>query len=128
MLPPHSVTVLLSFIGAIALFVAAVRVSLVFPAAAIDRPLSFRAGWHLLAENYWRLLACVVLCYLPFSIGRFVLARLGGSAFFPIWILFDAAGLAVAFAGVAVLASLVSETYRRLSGVMPGGIVAGTAG
>jgi hypothetical protein len=120
MLPPRSVTVLLSFVGAIALFVAAVRVSLVFPAAAIDQPLSFRVAWDLLAENYWRLLACVVLCYLPFSIGRFILARIGGSAFFPIWILFDAAGLAVAFAGVAVLASLVSEIYRRVLGTAPG--------
>jgi hypothetical protein len=122
-LPPHSATVLLSFVGAIALFVAAVRVSLVFPAAAIGQPLSFRAAWELLAENYWRLLVCVVLCYLPFSIGRLILARIGGSAFFPIRILFDAAGLAVAFAGVAVLASLVSEIYRRLSGPAPGSIV-----
>lgn len=122
LLPPHFITAPLFLIGAIALAVAAVRVSLVFPAAAIDRPISFRTAWDLLAGNYWRLFACIVLCYLPFSIGRFILARIGGSSFFLIWILFEAAGLAVAFAGVAVVTSLVSETYRRLAGPAPGGI------
>src|SRR5579883_3154934 len=106
-------------IGALALVIAAVRVSLVFPAAAVDAPLSFRAAWDLLASNYWRLFAAVVLCYLPFAIGRFILARIGGSAFFVIWLLFEAAGLAVAFAGIAVVTALVSETYRRLTAPTP---------
>src|SRR5579875_3556080 len=101
------------------LVLAAVRVSLVFPAAAVDAPLSFRAAWDLLASNYWRLFAAIVLCYLPFAIGRFILARIGGSAFFVIWLLFEAAGLAVAFAGVAVVTALVSETYRRLTAPTP---------
>jgi hypothetical protein len=118
-LPPHFLTAPLFVIGALALVIAAVRVSLVFPAAAVDAPLSFRAAWDLLASNYWRLFAAVVLCYLPFAIGRFILARIGGSAFFVIWLLFEAAGLAVAFAGIAVVTALVSETYRRLTAPTP---------
>src|SRR5579875_3341741 len=97
-LPPHFLTAPLFVIGALALVIAA---------------------WDLLASNYWRLFAAIVLCYLPFAIGRFILARIGGSAFFVIWLLFEAAGLAVAFAGVAVVTALVSETYRRLTAPTP---------
>jgi hypothetical protein len=121
-LPPHFLTAPLFLVGAIALAIAAVRVSLVFPAAAVDTPMSFRAAWDLLAGNYWRLFAAVVLCYLPFSIARFILARIGGASSFLIWILFEAAGLVVAFAGIAVVTSLVSEAYRRLTGPAPGDV------
>ncbi|HJU18042.1 MAG TPA: hypothetical protein VJ770_16435 [Stellaceae bacterium] len=122
LLPPHGITAPLFLIGAIALVLAAVRVSLIFPAAAIDSPLSFRAAWDLLEGNYWRLFAAIILCTLPFSIGRSILARIGGGAAFPIWLVFEAAGLVVAFAGVAVVTALVSETYRRLTGPAPGGL------
>lgn len=116
LLPPHLITGPLFFVGAIALAIAPVRVSLAFPAAAIGRPLSLRAAWDRLEGNFWRLLASFVLCYLPFWIGQVILARIGGSAFFLIWIVFEAAGLAVAFAGLAVVTALVSQTYRRLTG------------
>lgn len=124
LLPPHLLTAPLFFIGAIALAIAPVRVALAFPAAAIGRPLSLRAAWDLIEGNYWRLLASLVLCYLPFSIGQFLLARIGDSAFFLIWIVFEAVGLAVAFAGLAVVTALVSQIYRRLTG---GGMTGTTA-
>jgi hypothetical protein len=124
LLPPHLITAPLFFIGAIALALAPVRVALAFPAAAIGRPLSLRAAWDLIEGNYWRLLVSLVLCYLPFSIGQILLVRIGASAFFLIWIVFEAAGLAVAFAGLAIATALVSQTYRLLTGAGAAGAAA----
>ena len=88
------------------------RLSLVFPAAAIERPIELRAAWDLAAGNFWRLFACLVLCYLPFVV---VKAMLGGSATL-FGLVFQIIGLAVVFAGAAVVASLLSGLYRQLVG------------
>ena len=51
--------------------------SLIFPAAAIERPIGLHQAWELLAGNYWRLFACLLLCYLPFGIVHYILGEIG---------------------------------------------------
>jgi hypothetical protein len=111
-MPPHFLTVLIAIAGYIALAFAAARLSLVFPAAAIERPISLRQAWDLMAGNYWRLFACLLACYVPFGIVHYIVNEIGGGAPSMLWIVFQAIGLAVSFAGVAVVASLMSDVYR----------------
>jgi hypothetical protein len=115
MVPPHILTTLIAAIGGIALAVASSRLSLVFPAAAIERPIELRAAWDLAAGNFWRMFACLVLCYLPFAVLHYVLRESGGASAI-VWLVFQIIGLAVSFAGVAVVASLLSGLYRQLAG------------
>ena len=115
-LPPHFLTGLVAAIGGIALAVGSSRLSLVFPAAAIERPIALRDAWDLAAGNFWRLFACLILCYLPFAILHFLLRGSGGASGAIGWLVFQVIGLAVSFAGVAVVASLLSSLYRQLSG------------
>lgn len=111
-LPPHFLTMPIAMIGGIALAFALARLWLVFPAAAIERPIELRAAWDLAAGNYWRLVGCLVLCYLPFVVLK---ALLGGSATV-FGLVFQIIGFAVVFAGSAVIATLLSTVYRQLAG------------
>jgi hypothetical protein len=113
--PPHFLTALIAIAGYIALALASARVSLAFPAAAIERPISLREAWDLMAGNYWRLFACLVACYLPFGVVHYIIVdKIGGELPSILWIIFQIVGLAVSFAGVAVVASLLSDIYRGL--------------
>ena len=116
MVPPHLLTGLIAVIGSIALAVASSRLALVFPAAAIERPIALRTAWELAAGNFWRLFACLVLCYLPFAVLHYLLRESGGASGAIVWLVFQIIGLAVSFAGVAVVASLLSGLYRQLAG------------
>jgi hypothetical protein len=116
MVPPHFLTGLIAAIGGVALAVGSARLSLVFPAAAIERPMTLRDAWDLAAGNFWRLFACLILCYLPFAILHFLLRGSGGDSGAIVWLVFQIIGLAVSFVGVAVVASLLSELYRQLAG------------
>jgi hypothetical protein len=114
-LPPYFLTVPLSLFGGIAIGLLALRVSLIFPAAAIGRPVSLQSAWDWVAGNYWRLFACVVGCYLPFVIVQMLINLV--AAIFPslLWIVFEAVRLAVSFVGVAVVAALLSHLYREIA-------------
>jgi tetrahydromethanopterin S-methyltransferase subunit G len=114
--PPHLLTGLIAAIGGIALIIGSSRLSLVFPAAAIERPIALRDAWDLAAGNFWRLFACLILCYLPFAILHYLLRGSGGASGAIVWLVFQIIGLAVSFAGVAVVASLLSGLYRQLAG------------
>lgn len=113
-LPPHIITAPLTILGAVAMAVAAVRVSLAFPAAALEEPILFRTSWELLAENYWRLFVCAFLCYVPFAMVEGGLDRAGTGRGWTTVIAIEIVALAIEFAGMAVLASLLSEVYRRI--------------
>jgi hypothetical protein len=113
---PNILGILIAVGGGIALAVGSSRLSLVFPAAAIERPIALRAAWDLAAGNFWRLFACLVLCYLPFAVLHYLLQASGGASGAIVWLVFQIIGLAVSFAGVAVIASLLSDLYRQLAG------------
>jgi hypothetical protein len=106
----------LSLIGAIAIALVSVRISLVFPAAAIDQPISFRTAWDWLEGNYWRLVATEFACYLPFVIVGYVLKIIARTLPSLFSIIFDALQLAVSFAGWAVVAAVLAHVYRDLVG------------
>jgi len=113
-LPPHFLTAPLAMVGGIALSLPALRVSLIFPAAAIERPISLQTAWDWLSGNFWRLFLCALACCIPFAIVEMVIAWL--ASLFPAftWIVFQAAQLAVSFINAAVVAALLSHIYRDI--------------
>jgi hypothetical protein len=115
-LPPHFLTVPIAVIGILALAIGSSRLSLAFPAAAIERPITLRAAWDLAAGHFWPLFACILLCYLPFAVVNFGLSAIGGWMGSLGWLVFQIINLAVSFAAVAVVASLLSALYRQLIG------------
>jgi hypothetical protein len=114
-LPPHILTIPLVAAGGIALTLGSMRVSLVFPAAAIERPIGFMAASDWITGNFWRLFVCLVMCYLPFAVIASIILHIG--AVFPslFWVVFQALQLAVSFVGVAVVAALLSHLYREIA-------------
>jgi hypothetical protein len=115
-LPPQALTAPLAAIGGFALALFSLRVSLIFPAAAIERPAGLRVAWGWIDGNFWRLFACALACYVPFIVVQVVIGAI--AAIFPsiTWIVFEAAHLAVAFVGAAVGAALLSYLYRDITG------------
>jgi hypothetical protein len=118
--PPHFLTGLVAALGGIALAVGSSRLSLVFPAAAIERPIALRDAWDLAAGNFWRLLACLILCYLPFAILHYLLRGSGGASGAIVWLVFQIIGLAVSFAGageslegIRLPSGRIGEKFRR---------------
>jgi hypothetical protein len=104
----------------IGLGLAWLRVSLAFPAAAINRPISLVAdAWDLLVGNYWRLVAAFILCCAPFAFVIYGLGAIVGALPSLLSDIVPVVDLAVLFAGAAVVASLLSEFYRRLSPPAP---------
>jgi hypothetical protein len=92
------------------------RVSLAFPAAAIERPISLMGNaWDLVAGNYWRLVACLIACCTPFGIFMYIVDQVGGALPSILRVVFLIGDLGLWFAGAAVVASLLSQIYRRLS-------------
>jgi hypothetical protein len=121
-LPTFILTLILPPIGAlagIALGLASARVSLIFPAAAVEQPISLRDAWDLIAGNYWRLFACLLLCVIPFGIAHAIIGAIGGGLPWVLWFVFEVIGLTVTFAGMAVVASLLSDIYRGLAPATP---------
>jgi hypothetical protein len=112
-LPPHLLTIPLTAAGGIALTLFSMRVSLIFPAAAIDRPVGLATAWGWVTGNFWRLFVCLIVCYLPFVIAQFFINAV--ATMFPalFWIIFEALRLVVSFAGIAVVAALLSHLYRE---------------
>ena len=115
MLPPHIITAPLMAIGGIALTLAALRVSLIFPAAAVECPIAMRTAWDWIEGNYWRLFACALASYLPFVIAEMIVGSLGGALSF-LWIVFEALRLVLSFLGTAVIGALLSQLYRDVGG------------
>lgn len=114
-LPPHLLTLPLSGIGGVALTLGALRASLVFPAAAISRPVALRTAWDWIAGNFWRLFASALAAYFPFVVVEMLIS--GISRLFPSLtaIVFEALRLAVAFGGMAVVAALLSHLYQDIA-------------
>ncbi|HZK90001.1 MAG TPA: hypothetical protein VFC56_07650 [Stellaceae bacterium] len=118
-LPPQILTATLAVVGGFALMLLSLRVSLIFPAAAIERPIGLRTAWDWVQGNFLRLFACALACYLPFIVVQMLVAKI--AEIFPslIWIVFEAIHLAVFFVAAAVAAALLSHLYRDLAGDPP---------
>jgi hypothetical protein len=114
-LPPLFLTLPLVTLAGVAMGLGAMRVSLVFPAAAIERPIGFMAAADLVAGNFWRLFVCLVLCYLPFIVVGSLILRIGTAFPSLFWIIFQGVQLAVWFIGMAVAAALLSHLYREIT-------------
>jgi len=115
MLPPHFLTIPLSGIGGVALTLFALRVSLIFPAAAIGRPVALRTAWDWVNGNFWRLFACAFACYFPIVVVQMVIGALASAFPALTGIVFEALRLAVSFVGAAIIAALLSHVYRDIA-------------
>jgi hypothetical protein len=117
LLPPRILTVFFPIVGGFTILVVSVRYSLVFPAAAIERSITFKDSWDTLQGNSWRLFAAAGICYVPFALVRVGLGFIGdGGGGWLVWLVCQVLGLIVLFISFGIVASLVSDTYRRLVG------------
>ncbi|HML09442.1 MAG TPA: hypothetical protein VK432_01185 [Stellaceae bacterium] len=107
----------LSLIGGIAVGLASVRVSMIFPAAAIEQPIPFRTAWDWLEGNYWRLVAVEFACYVPFVVAGYVLRAIASELPSLFYIVIAALQLLVSFVGWAVISAVLAHVYRELTGV-----------
>lgn len=94
------------------------RMSLVLPAAAIERRISFAQAWTMTRGATWRVVSIGVLCGLPLSIlfqltyGPLLLSVAGS---FPLMMLVEMAGTIIVFLQIAIAAAGLSLTYRWFS-------------
>ncbi|HLI21689.1 MAG TPA: hypothetical protein VKV32_11255, partial [Stellaceae bacterium] len=110
--------------GIFAAWLAPVRCSLVFPAAAIGKPLSLSGAWQALGGNTWRLFATVMLVSVPtvFIVAMILSAifagfHLDGSEDAPplgFFLLRGVIGSCADFLVVALGVAVVGSFYRRL--------------
>jgi hypothetical protein len=103
-------------LGGAVLGFAAMRVSLIFPAAAIEHPVDLRTAWDWIEGNYWRLFACTLACALPVMIVQGIISWLAGIMLSLTWMIFEALNLAVSFIGAALIAALLSHLYAAIVG------------
>ena len=116
-IPPRWLTVpLFPLVGGIALVILSTRMSLAFPAAAIDRPLSLRESWDRVAGNSWRLFASAGICWIPFAFAGVGIEFIGGGDGWIVWLVCQVLAIGVYFLGLAVVAGLLSEVYRHIIG------------
>lgn len=118
------------------LYLVMFRLSLLLPAAAVDRPLGFGEAWRRLGGNTWRLIGASVLVGLAFVIAIIPIELTLGLSMVKQWqvsttqapmmpstmamSLFFMAMLALGFLMMAALITVLSMTYRHVIGA-PGG-------
>ena len=94
------------------------RLSLLFPAAAVDHGLSFRNCWEMTRGNGWRLLWIVFLVGIPIGAIEALIDGLIGGVFrsdsLTAPFLAALAGETLAFVGIGVGVSALSLAYRSL--------------
>jgi hypothetical protein len=118
----QSVTWLISLPLLLPIGLVVARVSLLFPAAAIDRPLSLRACWQLTNGYGWQLFFLLLFAWGPaglFSMDAALisgyLARVGVHSAPDILVnLFSFVDHILFFIGTAVVVTVLSITYRTL--------------
>ena len=116
-LAPHALRIVIWVVGGLAIVLLSPRLFLAFPGAAIEQPPALRAAWDRIGGDYWRFLACVLICYLPLAIVAELIGRVGATmASSAAWIGFEVVRLTVTFIDIAVLYALLAEVYRSISG------------
>ncbi len=116
-LAPRALKIPIWAVGGLAIVLLSPRLFLAFPAAAVERPLTLRAAWDLMGDNYWRFLACVLICYLPLAVIAALIGQAGAAiASSAAWIGFEAVRLAVTFIDIAILYAVIADVYRGIAG------------
>jgi hypothetical protein len=114
--------VLITGLGYIAVAMVALRLLLMFPAAAVDRPVDVRGAWGMLEGNYWHYFACAVICYIPFALVEGIIGEIDSGAPWLLWIVLEAVRIAVMFVGLACLYAMLADVYHGITGVGRGAI------
>lgn len=108
--------VLIWGLGSIAVALGAMRVLLMLPAAATERPIDIRTAWDMLAGNYWHYIACALICYVPFALAEGILDGADPAVPWLVFVIMEAIRIAVNFLGLACLYAMLSEVYSGMTG------------
>lgn len=103
-------------LGGIAVSLIAMRVLLMLPAAAVERPIDIRTAWDMLAGNYWHYIACALICYVPFALFEGLLGGADPAVPWLVFVIMEALRIAVNFLGLACLYAVLAEVYAGMTG------------
>ena len=118
--------VLIWGVGAIAVALVAVRILPMLPAAAIERPIDVRAAWDMMQGNYWHLVACALICYVPYALVDGIISGADDGVPWLAWLIMEAIRIAVSFLGLACLYAMLADVYHGMTGIGRG-TIAGAA-
>lgn len=102
--------------GAIAVALIAVRILPMLPSAAVEQPIDVRTAWEMMHGNYWHLVACALICYVPFALIDGVISGSDDSLPWLVWLIMEAIRLAVSFLGLACLYAMLADVYQGMTG------------
>lgn len=111
-------TSLVGFLGLIALLIGIyyfVRLLLLLPAVAVDEPINARLILERTRENFWRLVALLLLASLPIAIAFLLVGRIMLSLGLPTFLVFVLASVFYIFFAIVGVA-ILSIAYRDLVG------------
>lgn len=117
-----AVSVIAIFVGAFAVTLVIMRLSLVLPATAVgDRSMTRARAWALTRGNSWRLFWGAFLCAVPFNFVENIVDRVLTAGGDEIWtsgpgLTVFAVGVASALMGYVVAAGFISHAYLHFTG------------
>lgn len=118
---------LLTGLGYVAIALLALRILMMLPAAALEQPIDLRGAWDMMAGNYWHFFACALICYVPFALAEGLIGALDGAAPWLLWVVLEAARIAVAFLGLACLYAALADIYHGMTGAGRGIVTSAAA-
>jgi hypothetical protein len=111
---------LLGLILSLAIIFAAVRLTLIFPSVALDKPTDLGPLFAKTEGNFWRIFASGILVAIPLMIIFMILGIVGvggmaisGGAVGPIGLLF---GMLVSLIGIGIGTAMMAGIYQNLEG------------
>lgn len=106
---------------AVGLLLTMARLALLFPAAAVGRPIGLRGTWHATRGNGWRIVLCWLYATAPLLVGvQIVMAavfsgfQIGARPPMGLYLLRGLVGTVADFLIAALGAATLSNVYRRL--------------
>ena len=111
----------LDIAGGVGLLLAMARLALLFPAAAVGRPIGLAGTWHATRGNGWRIVLCWLFSTAPLLLSVqmimgavFTGFRIGAHAPMGLYLLRGLIGTVADFLIAALGAAVLSDIYRRL--------------
>jgi hypothetical protein len=108
--------ILIWIVGSIAVSLVALRILLMLPAAALERPIEVRTAWDMMQGNYWHLFACALICYVPFALISGFISGVDDVVPWVVWVVMEAIRIAVTFLGLACLYAMLADVYHGMTG------------